>query len=202
MKRRALTLLAIGTLLFCQAESQTQVAPDKEVMARFAAAATPGDAHARLAKLAGKWTASGRFRVGPEVPWGKFKAEVTFESLLGGRFIQERILGPRIGKERYEALNLIGFDNTKGKYIMRGSSCFQTSIYTLEGVSSQATSGEGASEEISLFGEIFDPASGKDLPLKFVYSLRGSDSIVLTSYGTSAEGKEYLATEVTYQRVK
>lgn len=76
---------------------------------------TPGEAHARLAALAGEWTFTSRLWLAPgtdpEVSSGTARAEM----LLGGRYLQVTLRGRLTGLP-YEGRGVRAFDNTTGQY--------------------------------------------------------------------------------------
>lgn len=76
---------------------------------------TPGEAHARLAQLAGEWTFTSKLWVvpgrEPELSSGTASAVM----LLGGRYLQTTIRGRLTGLP-YEGVGVRAFDNTTGQH--------------------------------------------------------------------------------------
>jgi hypothetical protein len=75
----------------------------------------PGPEHERLAALVGRWRTSGRTRETNDAPSLPIEATDTYE-WLPGRFALLHSVDARVGEERVEGAEIIGWDPERGSY--------------------------------------------------------------------------------------
>lgn len=130
--------LAMAVSIGAAVADDTQSARSPEELAKAAAkAATPGPAHKKLQPLAGKWTYTCKLWMEPGKSPIETKGTIERRWILGGRFLEERIVGTGLdGKPRgFEGLGLIGYDNNLQKYIYTFACTMGTGTSTGEGTS-------------------------------------------------------------------
>ncbi|MFQ5424680.1 MAG: DUF1579 domain-containing protein [Phycisphaerae bacterium] len=171
----------------------------KAAMEAWLKTGTPGEHHAHLKALAGKWKAVGRFRMSPDAPWTESNSTSEATWILGGRFLQQKFTGDTVDEQmgrRFEGFGLIGYDNYSKHY---------TAIWT-DNMSTMMLSAEGAcsssGNEITLEGRYKDPATGRTKTFKWIYRVRNSTQYVLEAYETGPDGKEFKNMEIVHTRRK
>jgi hypothetical protein len=80
--------------------------------------ARPGPEHARLAPFVGRWSTAGEVLASPSSPALRIEGTDEYEWLPGGFFLLHRV-DVRIGGERVQVLEVIGWDAERGSYFMR-----------------------------------------------------------------------------------
>lgn len=130
----------------------------EEQMKQMMAMIQPGPQHAQLAKAVGTWkTKSTMWEPGAEPTTGE--GSVTFETVLGGRYIIGRHSGNYRGMP-FEGMSIDGYDNAKKMYISAWIDNFGTGMMNLTG--QPAAGGSG----IDLSGTMFDPVTGTELKVR------------------------------------
>lgn len=82
----------------------------------WAAYATPGEHHKVLQNMVGEWkTETKEFMPNPDKPTTT-TGTATFESILGGRFTQQKFSGMSNG-QKFEGVGISGYDNHQKKYV-------------------------------------------------------------------------------------
>jgi hypothetical protein len=102
------------------------------MMQAWAAAATPGEPHAELAKAAGTWKMTVKFWMEPGGEPMVSEATATRQMMLGGRYLQEKVEGVTMGQP-FEGFGLSGYDNVRGKYWSIWMDNMSTGTMTSEG---------------------------------------------------------------------
>jgi hypothetical protein len=96
------------------------------MMQKMMELATPGEAHADLAKDVGKWEYHYKMKWDPNGPWMETTGAADVKTVLGGRFLQQDIVVAIPGMGEMEAIQWIGFDNSTGEYIALWADTFST----------------------------------------------------------------------------
>ncbi len=199
-------LLAAASVL-AQQKSQKD-APEKgppggdemaAMMAEMIKYGTPGEHHANLKPLAGKWKMSSKFRQVPEAPWNESGGESTIEWILGGRFLNQRVLSPATDAfpMDFEGFGLLGYDNFAKEYLAIWTDNFSTGLMHFKG--SCNTSGK----VITFAGEYNHPAKGGALTKeRWVYRIINENKFVFEMWQPDKNGKEFMHGEITYNRVR
>ena len=78
----------------------------------------PGPEHARLAPFVGRWKTAGEVLASAATPELEIVGIDEYEWMPGGFFLLHRV-DVRIGGERVQALEIIGYDAERGSYFMR-----------------------------------------------------------------------------------
>jgi hypothetical protein len=165
-----------------------------EMMARWQAAATPGDGHRKLEPLVGKWKLTTRMWMGPGEPT---VTEGTSEAkwILGGRYLHEEVNSEMMGQPLH-GLGLTGYDNFNQRY--------QTFWIDNMGTAMTLAQGEvdAAGKVFTFQGTMDDPGTNeRGKPLKMVVRIVNEDLHVFEMYDLT-HGEGVKAFEIEYARVK
>lgn len=186
--------LMVGTL--SAQEKKKGGGPDMEkMMAAMAAHATPGEAHAALKPLVGKWTYVGEMWMDPSDP--KPQMTMTGKSeqamIMDGRFLVTHVTGDP--PMPFEGRGCYGFDNNEKKYWYAWIDSMTTSMGTGKGTY------DAKAKTFNFSTEGFDPSEGKVCKGRETLQVKSNDEIVHTFYKL-ANGKEVKTMVVTSKRAK
>lgn len=169
-----------------------------EMMAKWTAYATPGEAHKRLAPLAGKWSYTSKWWEAPNAKPEESKGTSTMRMILGGRFLEHTTKGKAMGMP-FEGLGITAYDNIKGKYETLWMDTMGTGIMHGTGAWDTATS------TLSDAGEHTCPISpsGKRT-FRSDWKIVDKNNMVLTMYGPdmSGSGSEFKNGELVFKRLR
>jgi hypothetical protein len=198
---RAAIAIAAATILF---QAGLAAPPDKKAPAKpamdekammevYMKAATPGPEHQEMAKMAGNWKLDVTSWMAPGAPPEKSAATAQFESLLGGRFLQQKVHG-EMGGQPFDGMGLEGFDNVSKER-------FGIWIDSM-GTGSMMTSGKCAAgaKTCTFTGSMNDPMTGKPSKVREVITRAGDDKFTFDMYGPDPGGKEYHIMQILYTR--
>ncbi|MEO0575493.1 MAG: DUF1579 family protein [Pseudomonadota bacterium] len=151
-------------------------------MQAMAAAATPGDAHAKLAKGVGSFKASMAFFMEPggDPLVSQMSVERTMD--LNGRVMNESWKGQVMGAP-FEGRGRTGFDNVTQKYWSTWTDNMSTGLLVMHGA------WDADEEAMVLHGESTHPVTGKTYKTRAVgkYLPEGKESMVM--YEDHGEGE-------------
>ena len=112
---------------------------------------------------------------------------------LNGRFVEGEFHGEMFGTP-FLGRSLLGYDNTKQKFISVWVSDIQTSMFTSEG------KGDSGYKVITMEGKGDCPATGrKDVPMKQVFRVLSPDKHTFEMFDVS-KGESVRTMEITYTR--
>src|SRR5437660_1021356 len=115
------------------ADAPPQMSPQqKAMMDKMLKVATPGPQHAGLTSMAGEWTCTVKYQMGPSQPWQESQSAATITALMDGRYIQEVDSG-QMGGMPFSGMGVYGFDNVSGKYVSTWIDNMGTGIMTSVG---------------------------------------------------------------------
>jgi len=165
----------------------------EEMLKKMQAAGTPGPAHKALDAFVGNWKAEVKCWMEPGGPPNVSQATAQAKWTLNGRFVEEQFHGEMLGKP-FTGRCLLGFDNTKQKFVSVWVDDLHTSMFYSEG------KGESGYKVITLEGKMDCPGSGqKDIPTKQVFRILGPDKHVLEMF-SETNGENARTMEITYTR--
>lgn len=147
---------------------------DPEMMQKMMALATPGEAHAELAKLEGAWEQEYKFRWSPDSEWMSAKGTSEAKTLLGGRYVLETVKFEMMGMP-IEGLHLLGYDQMKGEYISLWADSMSTWWVTARGK-------ENADGVIEMKGTMVDVAGER--PYRMLIQPKGDDLVESQMFDT------------------
>lgn len=181
-------------------EDVTEVEAEEEnvadpAMAAWVEAGTPGENHALLRPLEGRWVARTKsYRDSTKV--GKeSRGNVENTWILGGRFLRQEFKGDFNGQP-FEGFGLIGYDNLKNKFVSIWADNMTTMILSSEG------SADRNARTFTFKGEYNDPVNqGRtNRSTRHVLRIASEKEHVLEIYEIGPDGKEFRALEIIYTR--
>jgi len=125
----------------------------EEMMQAYLDTMAPGEAHERLAGLAGSWTISNKMWLEPGQEAMISSGACENEMILGGRFLTSKCAGGE-GEMYVENLFIIGFDRRWNQYTFVGYDTMGTYFVTAAGEY------DSESRTITMYGEDEDPVLG------------------------------------------
>lgn len=190
-----------------QAEAPGQPSPAEmqEMMAKWLATIEPGPEHELLAKSVGKWNTTTRiWMAGPGTPPMESKGTSTNESILGGRFVLQRMNGkmPMPGADGQmqmvdmEGMGVTGFDRVRNIYVGGWIDNMSTQMLTYSGTYNPTT------KTFAFYGEMDEPMMDMfGRTVKYETKIESDDKHVFSIYDLAA-GDDYKVVEVTYERAE
>ena len=173
-----------------------------KMMEAFQKAATPGEHHAKLKPLAGKWSFVTKARMGPDQPWEESKGKAEYKWILGGRILVQEVKAEpspgdaMMGGAPFEGFGLTGYDNMTKEYWNVWGDNYGTGVMMSTG------SADPSGKTFTYTGEYNDPMTGEAKTARSVLKIAGDDKLVFEMYNKGPDGKEYQMLEVTYTRQK
>ena len=204
INRLFVVTMCVGTLLaFNEAFAQKEKKADRgepteeEMMKRWKDAATPGEAHKRLAEMVGSWeTESTMWMNGPGSDSTITKGTAEFTMVLDGRFLRQDASGEMLGQPM-SGIGYTGYDNFKRRYVAVWVDNMGTAMFTMEGT--PAADGK----TITYRGTMDDPMTGeKNKKVKYTETMLDNDSHVFRMYDVTAHGDKQPVLKITYRRRK
>jgi hypothetical protein len=166
-----------------------------EMMAKWQAYATPGDAHKVLGQIVGDWgyTVNWWNTPGsePEVSTG----ESENEWIMDGRFLEMNYDGMSMG-QKFKGMGIVGYDNAKKEYTSVWIDTMGTGIMTATGTY------DAAAKTLTENGSYTDPMTGKGKSFRGVTTFVDKDSYKYELFTEGPDGKEFLMMEINYKREK
>lgn len=172
--------LSVSFSLTAIAEESAEAAPEmsaeeQAMMAAWAKAATPGEEHARLANLAGDWSATVTYWTAPGDEPNVSESSVQRRMSLDGRVLEDHWSGNMMGQS-FKGRGRTGYDNVTEKWWSTWSDNMSTGVMVSYG---------HWDEEAQAFvyhGEYVDPVSGETVPTRTVISHPDADTEVIVMY--------------------
>jgi len=164
-------------------------------MKTWAAFMTPGEPHARLAKLAGSWTVKTKSWMDPAQPPEETTGTCEFRMVLGGRYLEQRFEGTAMGQP-FSGIGYTGFDNVKKKYEAYWIDSMGTGMLVLAGTRDKT------GKKTVYTGSMVDPTNGKKVALRTVDTEVDDDTLLFEMWMSGPDGKMAKSMEMTYTRKK
>jgi hypothetical protein len=163
-----------------------------EFLAASMASATPGAAHAELAKGVGHYRVEGVHWTSPDAAPVPMTATADVEMILGGRYMLEHFHSEFMG-EPFEGMLLMGFDNLAGEY-------WSLWIDNSSTVGMLSTGTEVSDGRIVMTGLARDPMTPKGRPMR-LETVQGADgAFTMRMFDSTPDGREWKVMEMTYRR--
>jgi len=177
------------------------VMPSQEDMMKMMEMGKPGEFHAKLKPMAGKWTTTSKFRMTPEMPWEESTGKAEFKWALGGRFLVQEYKanpGPQDAMMGgpFEGYGMTGYDNIDKKFHNIWTDNMSTGMMVSTGTA------DGSGQTFNYNGECNCPIAGGPKPVKSIIKIEGDDKLKFEMYDKTPDGKEFQCLEVTYTREK
>ena len=203
-----LSIVLCATMILCaalqsNALAQEQGKPDakavpnmQEMMKKYMEAATPGEGHKYLDQLVGKWDVVVRAWMDPSKPPQESKGTYEVRWILAGRFLYGELTSQLMGMP-FKAVDIIGYDNYKKRYVQSHMDNMSTALYTAEGkldLSRQVMTAFGKMDEVGM--------DERDKLAKYVTRVLSKDKYVFEAYDEVGGPNEFKALEIVYTRSK
>lgn len=190
----ALAVLAVaGAGLFATETPQAPSAKEQEMMKKWAAFATPGEAHKHFLDHVGKWSTQVKMWHEPGQPPMESAGMSDIELIMDGRYLVERATGNAMG-EPFSGIGTVAYDNLKKKYVSTWIDNMGTGIMTLEGTC------DASANTCTYYGESPDVMSGNYKKVRAVMRKMGADKWAFEMYDKGPDGKEWKNFEIIYTR--
>jgi hypothetical protein len=165
----------------------------KKQMEAWQAVANPGEMHAWLAHRVGEWDMVVE-STNPMDPTKTEKTNGTTKShaILGGRFIVSEVKGTMMGMP-FEGFEITGYNNATKKFESTWADSMGTALFNSTGTLNDK-------KQLTLTGEMLDPASGKNVSMRSVVTVKDNDHTTFEMYGPGMDGKEAKMMTITYTR--
>lgn len=176
--------------------------PSPEEMAKMMPLVTPGEFHAKLKPLVGKWTFITKWRMTPEAPWTESDGKAEYRWINGGRFLVHEVKGnpgtndAMMGGAPFEGFGITGYDNIDKKYHNTWTDNWGTGMMIGTGTV------DGSGKSFTYNNDYNCPMTGGARTSKTILKIAGDDKLVFEMYDKAPDGKEFINVEVTYTRVK
>lgn len=168
----------------------------EEMMARWIAAATPGEMHEYLARQVGKWTTRTRIWMeGPQSEPSESTGTSVRRMILDGRFLVDETDGTMLG-QTHQGFGLTGYDNFKQRFVATWADNMGTALLTMSGTLDES------GKVLTYYGQMDEPMTGEhDKMVRYVHREIDDDQHVFEIYDL-AQGEDAKVVEVTYTRAK
>ncbi|WP_250432470.1 DUF1579 domain-containing protein [Hanstruepera flava] len=184
---KKLILLSVCLVMGITAFSQTP-----EEMKAWQENMTPGEHHKWLASMNGNWDATVKFWMAPDQPPTVSKATTKNEMIMNGLYQRSQHSGEMMGQPFFGE-SITAYDNAKKKFLSTWIDNFGSSIMFMEGQYNPKA------DVLTLEGKMMDPATGKDMHVKYVLTKKSEDKHVFEMYMVT-DGNEFKTMEITYNR--
>lgn len=179
-------------------QGQPAMSPEEQAMMdAWMKYATPGAAHAQLAKKEGKWTVQGKMWMSPGSEPQEFSGTSTFKTVMDGHFLLETVEGseadPMTGMI-FKGSAWIGYDNLTKQIVTAWIDNMGTGIGRYTGTPNADWS------VCNFTGESPDFMAGKYKTIRSVERKVSDNQYVHTVYDKGPDGKEFVQMELTYNR--
>jgi len=190
----AILLSSLTSLAQTQTKKEMS-AEEKAAMDAMMKAATPGDAHKKLASMVGTWDVTVKMFPQPGAPAQESKGSSENKWVLGGRWVQENFTGDFMGMP-FSGIGYTGYDNIKKQYIGTWMDSMSTSMMASSGTADAS----GKSYEFS--STMDDPMTGKSMPVKSKVTVTDDDHHSMEMWSPGPDGKMFKMMEINYTRKK
>jgi len=188
-------ILLPSVLIAQEKPKQPEMSPqEKAAMEAMMKAATPGDAHKKLAPIVGTFDAAVRMYAQPGAPAQESTGVSEKTWVLGGRWVQERFNGTFMGMP-FSGIGYTGFDNIKKQYVGTWMDSMSTSV--------MITTGSPTGDKTYEFNSTMDdPVTGKPTALKIRSTVVDDDHHIMEMWGPAPDGRMFKMMEIAYTRKK
>lgn len=186
--------VALATCLFLLVggTSRAQTADEMKKWMEFM---TPSEAHKMLAASDGEWKEEIQMWMAPNTPPQQMVASCTNKMILGGRYQISNHTGEMNGMP-FEGQGLVAYDNGRKVFVTTWIDNFGTGVMVLEGTWDDKT------KSITFTGTSTDPSTGKQLPVREVFTIVDDNTQKLLMFSTTTEGVEFKSMEMLITRKK
>ena len=186
--------LFAGILLISSAGFHLFAQMDENAQKAWVAYMTPGDIHKMIAKFDGQWKEAVTWWMAPGQSPMTSTASCTNTMILGGRYQQSISKGDMMGMP-FEGMGLLGYDNAEKIFNYTWIDNMGTGVMNMKG------SWDDATKSINLTGSTVDPISGKETPVREVFTITDDNNQMLQMFAPGPDGKEFKNMEIKLTRM-
>ena len=164
---------------------------EQEMMAKWAEYATPGEAHQRLARLAGDWDYTMKWWMSPDAEPKESSGTLSASMIMDGRYLVEKWDGTAMGGQHFIGQGITGYDNFNQEYV-------STWIDNM-GTGMMMSTGHYDPEQDALIttGTFDDIMTGeKDKTLRGVQKILDDNTVHFEMYTPGPDGAEFKVMEI------
>jgi len=167
--------------------------PMMEAMMKYG---TPGEQHQYFEPLIGTFKIEGKWRTAPDAEWETFSGKLISKWTLGNRFVEQNVVGDPMeeGGPAFEGRGFLGYDIGRKKYTSIWMDNHRTGTMFSDGMS------DASGKVFTYECDYFCPMVGGMKHGKQVIRIINNNKNVYESYDRTADGKEFVAMEITYTR--
>jgi hypothetical protein len=175
-------------------KGQEEAVPtEKAYQAAMMAAATPGEPHRLLARMAGVWDVTTRIWMVPGQEPTTSTGTLHSQVILGDRYVRGTMEAEFMGMP-YEGVGLTGYDNVRQQYFSTWIDNMSTGIAYMTG------SLDEKGEAMVMTGTWVDPLTRIEHSVRTESRFETDDKVVWSYYMPSPDGGEFKSMEMVYVR--
>lgn len=190
----ACAILLSSMVAFAQ-EQKKMSAEEKAAMDAMMKAATPGEAHKKLAGMVGTWDATVKMYNAPGAPPQVSTGTSESKLVLGGRWVQETFNGNFMGMP-FSGIGYTGYDNLKKQYIGTWMDSMSTSLMQSTGTA------DASGKNFTFSATVDDPVTGKPVATKSTVTVTDENHHTMEMWMPAPDGKMFKMMEISYSRKK
>lgn len=186
-------LTATAAAAVAQAPAEGEMSPETQAMMEaWEAAMRPGEPHALLAEMVGRWSFAGHFWMAPDAPATESSGTVERRMILDGRVLEEKVESTFMGTP-FDGLGLTGFDNVSGEFWSLWMDSMSTGV--------AISTGSCADGRCEFQGSYNDPLLGGPKPVRMVLEHEAGRE-VFEMFEPAPDGGEFRSMHLVYTRVE
>ena len=193
----ACAILLSSVILVAQekAKKMPEMSPEqKAAMDAMMKAATPGEAHKKLASMVGTWNTKVTMWMAPGAPPQVSTGISTNKKVLGGRYVQESFNGTFMGQP-FSGIGYTGYDNVTGQYIGTWMDTASTAMMN--------STGKAEDDKTFTFSSTMpDPLTKKQVDFTTKMTVTDKNHHMMEMWGPAPDGTQYKMMEINYTRKK
>jgi hypothetical protein len=186
----------IAALLLLSAAAPVRSAEPDEMTKKMMEYGTPGEEHARLKPLIGKWEAKTTMWMAPGAKAEESKGKSSFEWVLDGRFLKQEFKGDFNG-QKFEGLGYLGYDKFTKEYISTWMDSMMTGMMKSNG---QWDAKTGTIKEKGTFACAMTGEKNKWYRSEWKLPKDKENTSLFAMWSKDAKGKEFKSMEIVYTR--
>lgn len=191
---RIITVFVMSAFMLSPGWAQEVSEAQAAMMEAWQKYATPGEAHAELAKSEGHWHVILMDYSDPSNPT-ESKGCCRNTMVLGGRYLKQDFVSEYNGMP-FEGVGYTAYDNILKQYISTWIDNFSTGLAVLRGEMDES------GKVLTSFGEGPDPMTGKIIKYKSVMTVKDDDHHLFEMFILLPDGQEMKTMSMSYERTQ
>jgi hypothetical protein len=187
--------ILLSSIVALAQEQKQMSAEEKAAMDAMMKAASPGEAHKKLAGMVGTWDATVKMYNAPGAPAQVSTGTSENKLVLGGRWVQETFNGTFMGMP-FSGIGYTGYDNIKKQYVGTWMDTMSTSMMQSAGT------GDASGKSFTFSSTMDDPVTGKPVTTKSTMTVTDENHHTMEMWMPAPDGKMFKMMEINYTRKK